>query len=189
MNVEAKLIRLDRQVRLYRNLTIGLLILLLAALTYGAARPVSDVIRAGRIEVLDKQGDSRIILEASGPNGLITINKGAGVLMLGGRQILQFSPDLLAGGITSTVTISTSEDGSGLINLRAGSKRSGATIGMGIFDTGGGLISYNRHGDDIVHLGGTKEGEGFLTIKNRKGAGRTFKSSGTTEFDPPPQDQ
>lgn len=189
MNVEATLIRLDKQVRLYRNLTIGLLILLLAALTYGAARPVSDVIRTRRIEVLDQQGDSRITLEASGANGLITINKRAGVLMLGGRKILQFSPNLLASDMTSTVTITTSEDGSGLINLRAASRRSGATIGMGIFHTGGGLISYNRHGDDTIHLGATDEGEGFLTIKNRKGAGRTFKSSGTIEFEPPPQDQ
>lgn len=184
MNIEAKLAGLEKQLRCYRNLTLGMLIMLTALLAYGAARPLEEVLRAKRLDIIGPEGEPVVSLQASGINGLITIIQGDNVLLLGGKNILEYSPNLLAGNLTPTVVISAGQDGSGRMFIRSGDKKSNAQIGLGIFKSGGGLLAFNRKGEDTIHLGANNDGEGFLTIKNRRGAGRTLNYDGDKSFTP-----
>jgi len=70
--IETRLRRLERQNRIYRNLFILAGLALVAAVSYGAAEPVPDLIQARKFQVLSNAGKIAVEI-ASNPDGQISI--------------------------------------------------------------------------------------------------------------------
>ena len=62
--IELRVLRLERDCRVYRTLFVLAGLMLLALLSYGAVKPPPEVIRASRFEAVDKQGRWRAVMES-----------------------------------------------------------------------------------------------------------------------------
>ncbi len=69
MNIDQRLARLERQNRLYRNLFILAGLAVVVLLTFGATRPIPDVVRAKRFEAVNNQGKATAVMAAFRQHG------------------------------------------------------------------------------------------------------------------------
>ncbi|HKJ00239.1 MAG TPA: hypothetical protein VKB51_17320 [bacterium] len=69
--LEARVARLEHQLRLYRALSLAALVALVALTALGASRTVPDVIRAHRFEVIDAHGRPLVMLKTTGFGGIV----------------------------------------------------------------------------------------------------------------------
>ena len=64
MTTEERIAKLERQCRWYRNLFILAGLAVVALVTWGATKPVPDVIRAKRVEAVNNQGKATAVMAA-----------------------------------------------------------------------------------------------------------------------------
>ena len=150
--IETRLQRLERQNRIYRNLFILAGLALVAAVSYGATKPVPEVIRARKFEAVNEGGTVVIKLTQRRNNGEIKI----------------LNEDRKSG-----VRLGIANDGSGRIGLF--SKEGKELVRLGSTSNGGGIEIGNKTGERVVQLHVDEYGNGVVGAFSRKGRGNTLK--------------
>lgn len=155
MTTEQRLRRLERQCRLYRNLIIIAGLVLVALLTYGAAKPVPEVIRARSIEVIDAAGKPMVALRAISGGGAIGVFNRRG---------------------ETAAVLTADETGGGLLNIISGEGRNGVLIlGSNADGTGGAITVFNRAEKEAVTLRTDGSGRGVVGAWDRMKRGQTLR--------------
>ena len=203
MDIEQRLANLERSVKLWRGVTVCLVLALVVGVTVAATESeVADELKCRSLFVVDEKGTNRIGLMASHQSGPGIFLWDEEVMP---RAILEshaVGPRLsLWAEDGPCVELSVrSTDGSGVIEIRspedavlvkldrtvcgdgvlvvnAKDGREGVRVeGSTLFeDTGGYLSIRNRTGEKVVTLCGDEYGNGVVGAYDRKGKGRTLK--------------
>lgn len=189
MNLEQRMARLERSNRTYRNLFILAGLCIAALLSYGAAKPVPDVIQARKFEVVNNLGrkvvaiGSRILY-----GGTLTMHTQSGeeIIFAGvgpsGAGLLRINN--IDGNTIFTVT------GIGGGNLSLKNKEGNAIFDVAeifggghltvsnkegkhiiIADSNGMLRVQNSGGKEIFYAGVDEDANGMLSVNNSDGSG------------------
>ena len=154
-STECRLARLERQVSLYRELTVLLLAGVTALLGFGAAPPVPEVLKARGFEMVDAAGKPLAALRPTSSGGALGIFNARGEL---------------AAVLTADAT------GGGLLNLGSGGGLNGVLLlGRNADETGGAVTVYNRNEQEVVTLRPDLQGHGVVGAWDGKGAGRRLQ--------------
>jgi hypothetical protein len=187
--MESRLAAVERQLRLHRLVIAGLLVTLVALVSYGATEEVPDVIRAKRIEA----ESSLIVGELKGAHFAVAANTADEELVLIGGASPEKSLFLLAkekdlpahslnfyntsvnlwgGGKKAVQLLSVGTAGAIFVNGFDGK------FGVGLFgkgsDGGGAVEIYNKTGETVVQIYADEYGMGYLGAFDRQGKGRTL---------------
>lgn len=177
MNLEARIARLERQCRWYRNLFVLAALTAAAFLTYGAAQPIPDVIRAHGFKVIDKDGIGVADFHAWGRGGRLVIWNHAF------KSVFEVAQNEKGGGQvtlnnsngTEVVRI-TAADGDGMLTLNDKQGKQGLLLQAKDPARNGGLVQLNnRFGEPVVQLYAEDGGKGVLGAFGRKGLGRLIQ--------------
>lgn len=154
MTTEQRLQRLERQCSTYRNLFILAGLVAVALLTYGATKPLPEVVRARIFEVIDLAGRPMVALRTISGGGAIGIFNRQG------------EP---AGVLTAD------ETGGGLLNMISGEGRNGVLIlGSNADGTGGAVTVFNRAEKEVVTLRTDGSGRGVVGAWDEMRRGQTL---------------
>ena len=160
MITEQRLQRLERQSRLYRHLFILAALGLVAALTYGATKPIPRVIEAGMFAVVGHKNKTVAMLRSGRGDG--------------GALIIYGPKGHVAGKEFISATVLTPFGGS--ITVYGSEGKSAVSIDGSIDAKTGGYIGVaNKTGETVVQLGVDEYGNGVVGAFNRKGVGRTLE--------------
>ncbi|MDA0747540.1 MAG: hypothetical protein O2954_13550 [bacterium] len=174
---EQRLTLLERQVRLYRNLTAGLAIVLLGIVALGATTPgVSDVIRCKALEIVDVHGNIKIFAgtEEDG-DGLFTLSgqNGKELLFLGAgrRGNGQFRMATREGEEYIYLGAGERENGLMVISTKEGRE----LVYAGAGEKGGLLMLKNKAGEDALQALSDTNGAGVISLYGPGGKTRIFR--------------
>jgi len=189
--LEQRLLRLERSVRKWKAMTAGLVLVLVAGVTLGQARPqlgVFDNLTCRQLNVVEGNTTICVIGGASYfTDGLVRIgkdSKGEGgdirISHTNGEDVIQLSAWKLGGAVDVynkegklTTDISQTDAGGGTVSVRSAKGKLDADLLSG--ETAGSLYLRNRTDELIVHLGADEYGNGVVSAWDRKGKGRTLK--------------
>ena len=159
MTTEERLQRVERQCRMYRHLFILAGLGLVAALTYGATKPIPVNLRARNFQVVNKDNNTVAAL------GQVQQVEG-GFLALYGAE---------GPSTKSIVTIGVLPAG-GFINVGNPESDSAVFIGGSSNTKSGGILTLkNNSGEAVVQLRADGEGNGEVYVGNLDGKGSTLK--------------
>ena len=175
-NFERRIGKLERDNRWYRNLFIFTWLIVVVLITWGATKPTPEVIRARRIEVVDKNGQVGAALGAwEGWGALTLFNKGkpgfnVSQSITGGGRVHVYGP-------TGKALIELSgSSGVARIIIKNSNGEDSIQIYGGIASGTGGIVRlYNKTREMAVHLYADEYGNGVVGAYNRKGQGRTLR--------------
>jgi hypothetical protein len=153
--MEQRIEKLERQCRWYRNLFILAGLIAVALVTWGATKPIPDLIQARMFQVVDSNGKTSMILGEDRGYGQFALLGPKGLLVTIG------SNDVIGTGLVTV--LSTRHKGS--VTL----------VGSGYSGNGGVIQLTNKNREKVVKLLVDKYGNGVVGIYNRKGKGRTLK--------------
>ena len=176
MDTEARLDRLERQMRFYKRLTVVLTLVIVAGVSMGQADDYEEITCRGLTVVNEKGaivatlkswelGGKLFVYGVNGVTTAISQNDGGNGLLntysSSGKQLVDLGATVNDDG--ALVTYSSS--GKKLVGL-------GATVN----DDGGALSIYNKTGEVVCTMYPDDYGNGVIGAWNRKGKGRTFES-------------
>jgi hypothetical protein len=176
--LESRIQRVEREVRIYRGLFV-LAALALAGLgslhLMRPAAPVGDLLRAHRIEVLDKQGRLAVELDSDTLGGRIALRYSGKdgdppppAMFLAsepnGGSLQMFEP----GQNFYALNLGIGDAGQGVVSVRRRGMQPGAELRGPASDASGGeLLVYNKDGNPAVHLASDAAGKGTVTTQGR----------------------
>ena len=157
MTTEQRLQRLERQGRLYRHLFILAALGLVAALTYGATKPIPNVIQARRFEAVNRHNKVVATLRN-------TIFEDGRLSIYGPKGVKEYISASIVEGFGGHLIVSGVEG------------KSAASISGNVDAKTGGYIEVkNKTGEEVVQLSVDEYGNGKVWAGNRKGMGRTLR--------------
>lgn len=153
--LEARISRLEVQLRFHRRLTMLLAICVIVLLGLGATQGVPEVIRAKRFELVDDAGMPLVAMRPTSMGGAI------GVFNKKGQ---------VAGVLTAD------ETGGGLLNILSSQGKNGVLLlGTNADVTGGAVTVYNRREQEVVTLRPSAIGHGIVGAWDGTGKGSTLR--------------
>ena len=157
MSTDARMESLENQVRVLKRFMVAMLGLLVAGASLAATslRDVPDVIRAGKFEVVNDDGQAVVQLGVNKAGGLVQIQKADG------NSVIQLTAHPEGGSVSA-------HNGQGKTLVLMGGNEHGA----GAFQT------RNSKGQTLVVLGTNQAGEGIVFTENGKG-GKTSEMPNT----------
>ena len=185
MTHEARIRRLERQCRLYRDLFVLAGLTLAGLLAYGALQPIPEVVQARRFQVVSDQGLLAADLNAQNGTGALNLFEGsatahhqtvyagtAGILVNGTRpeQKASFSIVRAANGTISVVSHNRHGQGTFLL-AEKGDGHPQITLSSGVViegSDGGGLLAvYNKSGGVAASIYADDSGRGIIEARLR----------------------
>lgn len=193
MDIEQRLLRLERQNRRLKWCLTGLVLLAVASVLIGQVAPakVPKVVQANRFEVIGDNGKPLVVLKSRfgfgtiqclGPQGRFLMEAGvrsdvAGLLsQLSAEDRAKAMAKFPLRGTVSTfgpigqraVILSSMADGKGSVTTFDGMGHELVRISAAE-DGNGTVATFGRRGQDLVRIGGTAVGEGAVTTFGGKG--------------------
>ena len=171
MTVEGRLDRLERSLRRWRTVTIGLVLIMVIGITVAQTMPdeVQFEVRCRNLKVVNFEGETVASLSVTGHGGgALRIANSSGLVTLfteqnsAGNNILRMSSEMGYSTIVGGVVTIASRKGEGQVS---------------IFNSeNGGYVSLtNKTGEEIVQIYADEYGNGVVGAYNRKGKGRTLQ--------------
>lgn len=154
MTVENRIEKLERQCWWYRSLFILSGLIAVAMVTWGATKPIPDVIKARKFAVPGLNGRQSVAITNNESGGIVLVGNSAG---------------------DPSVVLMTNKDGSGYIVAGAGENAGISFFGRSLSDTGGEITIHNKTGEGIVRLYADEYGNGVVGAFNREGRGRKIR--------------
>ena len=123
--IETRISRIESQLKLYRGLTVLLLIAVAALLGLGAGQTPPEVIRAKRFEMVNDEGIALVAMRPTSLGGAIGVFTAKGAV---------------------AAVLTTDESGGGLLNILSGQGRNGVLM-LGPSPLGHGIVgAWDGHG-------------------------------------------
>jgi len=149
--MEQRIEKLERQCRWYRNLFILAGLAVVALVTWGATKPVPEVIQARKFEVVNEEGREVVVIDSWKLGGWITIY-----------------PD--KGAYLPSISLGHTDDGGGLLEVYNKNGGRGVQMqGMSEFGGGGGLVIVNTTGKPVISAVAYTNGNGTFAVSNKNG--------------------
>lgn len=185
MDHEARIRRLERQSRFYRDLLVLAGLAIVALLGYGALRPIPEVVQARRFQVITDKGILAADLNAQSGAGTLVLFEGgpkgqhqmvyagpAGILVNGIRPEFKSSLSIVraANGTVNVVTHNRQGKGAFLLSEKKdGNPQITLTGGIVIEGTpkGGVIVLYNKSGGQAVSIYADEVGRGIIEAQLR----------------------
>ena len=190
--METRIERLETRVRRLGAAVAVLVGALVVLVGYGATRPVPEVVRAHRFEVLNDSGGVDAVLFTGGMGGHLRLNfpvisepttdlprrldlgfDGLAVIQ-GGTHLAEL--DCIGGGATQECERLATRFSATKIGNKFFYPLEREIFRLGWQDTGGELVLFNTEGEAAVHLYSTGAGGGNLLVGDGKGGLREFNS-------------
>jgi hypothetical protein len=157
--IESRFAAIERQLRFHQLVIAGLLVALVALVSYGATEGVPDEIRAKKFAVVNEEGREVVVIESWAHGGWIATFPAKGLYL----------PSFL---------LSHTDDGHGLLTVR--NKDGKDIVYAGATESGSGALAvFNKDGKNIIYAGGAESGDGLLNVYNKDG-GKGVRVQGTT---------
>lgn len=153
--IESRISRIESQLKLYRGLTVLLLIAVAALLGLGAGQTPPEVIRAKRFEMVNDEGIALVAMRPTSLGGAIGVFTAKGAV---------------------AAVLTTDESGGGLLNILSGQGRNGVLmLGSNADTTGGAVTVYNNEEREIITLRPSPLGHGIVGAWDGHGKGSTLQ--------------
>ena len=153
--LEARITRLEVQLRFHRRVTMLLAVGVIVLLGLGVTQGVPELIRAKRFEMVDDEGKPLVAMRPTSMGGAI------GVFTSKGQ---------VAGVLTAD------ESGGGLLNILSSQGKNGVLLlGTNADATGGAVTVYNTREQEVVTLRPSVIGHGVVGAWDGTGKGSTLR--------------
>jgi hypothetical protein len=153
MNIEERVVQLEKQMQFYKRLVIVLALVIVAGVTMGQTSDYENI-KCRSLNVIDDQGIPTTIIKSD--------RRGHGML-----------------GIWSSsgkplVVIGANDDDKGTLTTYSPSGKNLVELGATV--DGGAMAIYNKTGEQVIQLASDEYGNGEVGVFNRKGKGRVYDS-------------
>lgn len=199
LSLEFRVQRLERQLRFYRLIFLLFLAGLLALVSAGAAKGPPDVIRARRVEVIDRRGKAMVTLKTTRNGGVVQTlgNDGRSGVSLGAGSnggyvaVRDDKPTLFprvelstddTGGLLAVrnwhgFAVEIDRDGLSVAHTReeGGLTRIDARIVLAVTENGGHIRILSATGEEAVTILADEHGTGVISTFSRQGAKAVFR--------------
>ena len=175
MNLEQRVVELERRTARYRNALVMLVVGVCAVAVVGATTD-DGIIKGRHLFLQNAEGETIVALGAVDGNGLLTVSSKNGTELIYAGAAVDGHGLLTVSSKTGTELIyaGAAVDGNGVIkgrHLLLNNAEGEVVVALGFSESGNGMLKVkSKTGTDLIHAGAAGEsGHGLLTVSSNTG--------------------